>query len=185
MIERFENLPVEEEGRLANPKLRENFIERVFAYRRLRRLFDKRWKNRDIVEFQARHKLLLMAHSPRLCRETGCLAAEIAEGGRPQFRAQYESLFMQAMKARATRGRHAKVLQHISGYLKERLGPAQRQELSRLIEDYRRGLAPLSTPLALIRSLVRRFGVDYLDDQFYLNPHPKEIVLRDSATSLP
>ena len=185
LIERFENLPVEEEGRLANPKLRENFIERVFAYRRLRRLFDKRWKNRDIVEFQARHKLLLMAHSPRLCRETGRLAAEIAEGGRPQFRAQYESLFMQAMKARATRGRHAKVLQHISGYLKERLGPAQRQELSRLIEDYRRGLAPLSTPLALIRSLVRRFGVDYLDDQFYLNPHPKEIVLRDSATSLP
>ena len=183
LIERFENLPIEEERRLADPKLRENFIERVFAYRRLRQLFGKRWKNRDVVEFQARHRLLLMAHSPRLCRETGHLVAIIAERGRREFRSQYESLFMQAMKAPATRGRHGKVLQHISGYLKERLGPAQRQELSRLIEDYSRGLAPLSTPLALIRSLARRFGVDYLvdslDDQFYLNPHPKEIVLRD------
>ena len=186
LIERFENLPIEEERRLSNPKLRENFIERVFAYRRLRQLFDKRWKNRDVVKFQARHKLLLMAHSPRLYRETGRLVAEMAdmaERSRQEFRAQYESLFMQAMKARATRGRHAKVLQHMAGYLTERLGPAQRQELTRLIQDYRRGLAPLSTPLAVIRSLVRRLGadhlVDYLDAQFYLNPHPKEIVLRD------
>ncbi len=189
LIERFENLPIEEERRLANPKLRENFIERVFAYRRLRQLFDKRWKNRDVVEFQARHKLLLMAHSPRLCRETGRLVAAIAERGRKEFRAQYESLFMQAMKARATRGRHAKVLHHMAGLLTERTGSAQGEELSRLIGDYRRGLAPLSTPLALIRSLVRRFGVDYLvdslDDQFYLNPHPKEVILRDQARSFP
>ena len=178
LIERFENLPVEEEGRLANPKLRENFIERVFACHRLRQLFDKRWKNRDVVEFQARHKLLLMSHSPRLCREIGRLAAQIAECPRKEFRQRYESLFTQAMKTAATPGRHASVLRHMAACLTDRLDPAQRQELSRLIEDYRQGLAPLSTPLGLIRSLVRRIGVDYLNDQFYLNPHPKEIVLR-------
>ena len=187
LIGRFENLPIEEERRLANPNSRENFIECVFAYRRLRQLFGKRWRNRDVVEFQARHKLLLMAHSPRLYRETGRLVAEMAdmaERSRQEFRAQYESLFMQAMKARTTRGRHAKVLQHMAGCLTECAGFARREELSRLIEDYSRGLAPLSTPLAVIRRLVRRFGVDYLDNQFYLNPHPKEIVLRDSATFL-
>ena len=184
LIERFANLPVEEEGRLANPKLRENFIERVFAYHRLRQLFDKRWKNRDVVEFHGRHKLLLMSHSARLCHEIGRLAAQLAECPRKEFRQQYESLFMQTMKTAATPERHASVLRHMAEYLTARLDPAQRQELNRRIEDYRRGLTPLSQPLSLIRSLVQRFGVDYLNDQFYLNPHPKEAVLRDHARSL-
>jgi len=186
LIERFENLPIEEERRLTNPKQRENFIERVFAYRRLRQLFDKRWKNRDVVEFHTQHELLLMAHSPRLYRELGRLMARIAKHPRKDFRQQYESLFMQAMRARTTRGHHAKVLRRMAGYLTEYVNSAQREKLTRLIEDYRQGLAPLSTPLAVIRSLVRRLGLDYLsldylNDQFYLNPHPKEVVLRDHS----
>ena len=185
LLERFESLPVEEETRLANPMQRENFIERVFAYRRLRQLFDGRWRNRDLAEFHTQHELLLMAHSPRLHREIGRVVDQIAKRPRKEFRQQYESLFMQAMKSRATRRRHAKVLRHVADSFAEQLGPAQIQELGRIIEGYHQGLEPLGTPLASIRILARRFGIHYLEDQVYLNPHPQEVALRDRVKSIP
>lgn len=179
LIGRFGNLPAEEEGRLRDARLRENFIERVFAYHRLRTLFGRRWSARDVVDFHTRHKLLMMAHSPTLYRSLGRLVAEVKNTPRKAFREEYESRFMSGMRAIATKGRHANVLRHILGYLHEDLDAASRQELLQLLEDYRKGLVPLVVPITLIRHYVRRFAVSYLGRQAYLEPHPKELMLRN------
>jgi len=179
LLAHFPNLPVEEEGRLYDPSLRENFIERVFAYRRLRTLFAGRWKQGDLVAFHTAHKLLLMAHSPRAYASLGRLVA----GGRSlphtELRSRYETEFMGALSEKATTRRQTNVLQHIAGYLRPHLDEASRKELPALIEDYRRGLVPLIVPVTLIRYFLRRFPIPYLNDQVYLEPHPKELMLRN------
>ena len=185
LAERYGNLPIVEERQLRNPKQRVSFIERVFAYRRLRRLFDKRWKKRDVTEFHTRHRLVLMSHSPRLCRDIGHLVTQVSERPIKEFRRQFESLFMRAMRITLTPGKHTSVLRHMAGYLTDGPGSAQRRELSRLIEDYRRGLEPFSSPLTFIRGLARQFHIECLNNQLYLNPHPKEVVLRDRVRSFP
>ncbi|MCG8589472.1 MAG: DUF523 and DUF1722 domain-containing protein [Proteobacteria bacterium] len=179
LMEAYPELPVEDEGRLHDPKLRENFIESVFAYRRLRSLFRGSWSDRQVVAFHTVHKLQLMAHSPAAYRELGRLVAERKQLGRVDFRARYERGFMAALRHRATRGRNTNVLQHAAGHLKKRLDAAARGELAELIEDYRSGLVPLVVPLTLIRHHVRRYDVEYLQGQLFLEPHPKELMLRN------
>jgi uncharacterized protein YbgA (DUF1722 family)/uncharacterized protein YbbK (DUF523 family) len=179
LLRHFPNLPVEEEGRLSDPRLRENFIERVFAYRRLRTLCAARWKTGELVAFHTAHKLLLMAHSPKAYGNLGRLVAEAKKTPRAALRERYEAEFMQALAHIATAKRHANVLQHIVGYFREKLDADSRRELLSLIEDYRRGLVPLIVPITLIRHYVRRFEVAYLRGQIYLEPHPKELMLRN------
>jgi uncharacterized protein YbgA (DUF1722 family)/uncharacterized protein YbbK (DUF523 family) len=179
LLRHFPNLPVEEEGRLSDPRLRENFIERVFAYRRLRTLFAARWKVGDLVAFHTAHKLLLMAHSPKAYANLGRLVAEAKRLHRGVLREQYEAEFMQALSVIATPKRHANVLQHIVGYFRDKLDADSRRELLSLIDDYRCGLVPLIVPITLIRHYVRRFDVAYLRSQIYLQPHPKELMLRN------
>lgn len=179
LMEAFPLLPVEEEGRLNDPVLRENFAERLFAYHRLRELFRPRWGRRDVVAFHTAHKLELMAHSPQAYRELGRLVAQIKSLPRAEFRARYEEGFMRALEKRATPGRNTNVLQHMAGYVRDRLDAESRAELLATIEDYRGGLVSLPVPLTLLRSYARRFRVDYLLGQVYLDPHPKELVLRN------
>ena len=179
LMRRYPLLPIEEEGRLNDPLLRDNFVERVFAYRRLRTFFSRRWTNGALVAFHTTHKLQLMAHAPSLYEQLGRLVANPAVLKPAALRAQYESQFMQALAVPATRKRHTNVLQHIAGYFKRQLNGAARHELASLIEDYRRGLVPLVVPLTLIRHYVRRFDVGYLKGQVYLDPHPKELMLRN------
>jgi len=172
-------LPIEEEGRLNDAPLRENFIERVFAYRRLRDLFGGRWTPGQVVEFHTAHKLQLMAHSPQAYRELGRLVAGVKKADRTEFRATYEKGFMEGLAKRATTGRNTNVLQHMAGYLREALSADEKAELQETVEDYRRGLVPLVVPVTLMRHHVRRQGVDYLAGQVYLEPHPKELMLRN------
>jgi len=179
LIEAFPNLPVEEEGRLNDAKLRENFIERVFAYARLRELFRGRWTKGQVVAFHTAHKLQLMAHNPVAYRELGRLVASQARVERSRFRERYESDFMAALTHLASRGRNANVLQHAAGPLKEKLGSPSRRELDELIHDYRKGLVPLVVPLTLIRHHVREHETEYLEGQVFLEPHPKELMLRN------
>jgi uncharacterized protein YbgA (DUF1722 family)/uncharacterized protein YbbK (DUF523 family) len=179
LLRHFPNLPVEEEGRLYDPRLRENFIERVFAYHRLRTLFAGRWKVGELVAFHTSHKLLLMAHSPRAYAALGRLVAGGKALPRPDLRLRYEEGFMQALAEMATTRRQTNVLQHMAGYLRPHLDESERGELHSLLEDYRRGLAPLMVPLTLIRHYVRRFEISYLRGQIYLEPHPKELMLRN------
>ena len=179
LLHHFPNLPVEEEGRLSDPRLRENFIERAFAYRRLRTLFAARWKVGELVTFHTAHKLLLMAHSPKAYASLGRLVAEAKRIPRATLCERYESEFMRVLGEIATAKRHANVLQHIVGYFRDQLDADSRRELLSLIEDYRRSLVPLIVPITLIRHYVRRFDVAYLRGQIYLQPHPKELMLRN------
>jgi uncharacterized protein YbgA (DUF1722 family)/uncharacterized protein YbbK (DUF523 family) len=179
LLERFPNLPVEEEGRLSDPRLRENFVERVFAYHRIRRFFSRRWKIGELVAFHTAHKLQLLAHSAKAYQSLGRLVAEAKGIPRKEVAALYESEFMGALAKMATTRRHVNVLQHICGYFKKGLDQGAKEELMTLIEDYRTGIIPLIVPLTLIRHYVRRFGIAYLMGQVYLAPHPKELMLRN------
>ena len=179
LMEAYPNLPVEDEGRLNDSKLRENFIERVFAYQRLLRLFRGRWTRGQVVAFHTAHKLQLMAHSTVAYRELGRLVAALKQTPRAAFREAYECGFMQALARVASRGRNANVLQHAAGHLKTNLDSDSRTELANLIHDYREGLVPLVVPIILIGHHVRRHGIDYLNGQVFLEPHPRELMLRN------
>lgn len=179
LIARFPNLPIEEEGRLEDPTLRENFIERLFAYQRLKALWEGRWSVGALVAFHTAHKLTLMAHSPEAYRSLGRLVAGAKAIAKPLLREQYEGQFMEAMKKRATAGRHANVMQHMVGYLRPHLDENDREEVTGLIEDHRKGEAPLIVPLTLLRHHIRRHNIEYLRGQTYLDPHPKELMLRN------
>ncbi len=179
LLTRFPTLPVEEEGRLGDPRLRDNFVERVFAYQRLRRLFDGRWSVGDLVAFHTAHKLTLMAHAPSAYRELGRLVAGARPSARRQVQADYEAGFMRALAVIATPKRQANVLQHMLGYFKTSLDADARAELLRLIEEHRVGLVPLIVPITLFKHHVRRLGVAYLAGQVYLDPHPRELSLRN------
>jgi uncharacterized protein YbgA (DUF1722 family)/uncharacterized protein YbbK (DUF523 family) len=172
-------LPVEEEGRLHDAVLRENFVERIFAYRRLRSLFEGSWSVGQMVAFHTAHKLQLMAHSPQAYRSLGRLVASAKGTPRGELRARYQSEFMGALSQRATRRRHVNVLQHCIGYFRKRLEDEARAELAGLIEDYRAELVPLVVPITMIGHYVRRLRVEYLAGQVYLEPHPKELMLRN------
>jgi len=179
LIARYPNLPVEEEGRLNDPRLRENFIERVFAYRRLKTFFNSRWTIASFIAFHTAHKLQLLAHSPSAYAELGRLVADARGRNRAALREDYEGKFMGALARLATPARHTNVLQHMTGYFRDRLDLASHRELAAVIEDYRSGLIPLIVPITLIRHYVRLFAITYLDGQVYLEPHPKEMMLRN------
>lgn len=179
LVDHFENLPVEEEGRLHDPALRENFIERIFAYRRVRRLWAPRWTVGDLVAFHTAHKMTLLAHSEPGYRALGRLVAAAKGRPRADLRAEYERLFMATLAKVATRTRHANVLAHMLGHLRGPLDERDRAELRALVDDYRRGLVPLVVPVTLLRHHVERQQVSYLLGQIYLAPHPKELMLRN------
>jgi uncharacterized protein YbgA (DUF1722 family) len=179
LLARYPHLPVEEEGRLDDPHLRENFIERVFAFRRLRDLFESRWAVGDLVRFHTAHKLVLLAHSTQAYTRLGRLVAGAKSVDRATLRAQYTAGFMDALKVMATQKRHTNVLQHMAGYFKKTLDAGSRAELMAAIENYRLGLVPLVVPVTLLRHHVRAHDVEYLATQVYLAPHPKELMLRN------
>ena len=179
LVARLPILPVEEEGRLSDPRLRDNFVERVFAYVRLRAFFAPRWTVGGLVRFHTAHKMALLAHSPELYAELGRLVARARSVGRTELETRYRGLFMDALAKMATTRKHTNVLQHVAGHFKDVLDADEKQELLGSIEDYRRGLVPLVVPLTLIKHHVRRHKVEYLAGQVYLDPHPKELMLRN------
>ncbi|MCA9122429.1 MAG: DUF1722 domain-containing protein [Planctomycetales bacterium] len=179
LLERFPNLPTEEEGRLCDPRLRENWVERVFAYHALQQLWGKPWRVGDLVDFHTRYKFVLLAHDEAKYRELGRLVANAKALPRSELRESYESSFMSGLKRIATTRKNVNVLQHMLGFFSKELDTNSRQELVTHIEDYHRGLVPLVVPMTLIRHYVRLLGVVYLADQVYLNPHPKELALRN------
>lgn len=179
LLARFPLLPVEEEGRLNDPWLRENFLERVFAYRRLCGLFAAPWRVGDLVAFHSREKLFLMAHHPPAYSALGRLVASAKGRPRGQVEGGYREGFMTGLKHLATVKKNTNVLQHMAGYFKHVLGAEEKAELHGAIEDYRRGLVPLVVPLTLLRHYVRLHKVAYLAGQSYLEPHPKELMLRN------
>ncbi|HTW01111.1 MAG TPA: DUF523 and DUF1722 domain-containing protein [Streptosporangiaceae bacterium] len=174
-------LPVEEEGRLNDPLLRETFIEQVFARQRLGQLFGGRWRARDLVDFHARHKLQLLAHDPVRCVRAGRLVATARAQPAGAVAAQYTALFAQAMARRVSRGRHSNALQHAFGLVSSCLDDTRRHDMVARIDAYRRGEVPLSVPVALIRHHAAGCGMGYLQEQTYLDPFPAALGLRNHA----
>jgi len=177
----FPLCPVEEDGRLHDPALRENFIERVFALGRWRELCASRLDRGRLGAFHAENKLLLLSHSPALLRELGRLVAGAKALSSRALRDRYQALFMRALAQRATVKKHANVLMHMMGYFKKRLSADEKQELLETIAIYAAGQVPLLVPLTLLRHQIRKHGAPYLAIQTYLNPHPIELRLRNHA----
>jgi len=181
LMDRFPLLPVDEEGRLHDLPLRENFVERVFCYRRWRDLVAGGITRGKLVAFHTAHKLLLLAHSPKHYTELGRLVANGKALSPKELEGRYGELFMAGLTVKATAKKHTNVMHHILGYLKRDLDARDKAELLTVINDYYRGFVPLVVPLTLLKHHLTRVNVPYLQDQIYLNPHPKELMLRNHA----
>ncbi len=176
---RFPLLPVEEEGRLFDAALRENFIERVFSYRRWQNFMSDAPDLGRLVVFHTSQKLLLMAHSPKHYREMGVLVAHGKELGSQELFGRYEELYMTGLALPATARKNTNVLQHIMGYFKKELTAPEKAELLEIITSYHDHLVPLIVPLTLLRHYVKKYNQQYLQGQVYLSPHPAELMLRN------
>jgi uncharacterized protein YbgA (DUF1722 family)/uncharacterized protein YbbK (DUF523 family) len=178
-VAHYPRVPVEEEGRLNDPKLRETFIEQIFTLQRWRQTLARGRRQGNLVDFHTRHKLLFMAHSPEHYRQAGRLVA--AGKGKPveALFDEYESLLLETLRRKTTIKKQINVLQHMLGYFKQNLSADEKQEVLELVALYRRELVPLIVPLTLINHFVRKYGQPYLAQQVYLNPHPVELKLRN------
>ena len=178
-MEQFPLIPVEEEGRLCDPVLRDNFIERVFSYHRWRLLMLGPISRKCVVEFHTAHKYALLAHSRDHYQALGHLTAQSDRYRPKDLIERYGRIFMEALKVKATVRKHVNVLHHLVGFFKFRLNPDERAELEGVIEDYHKGIVPLVVPLTLIKHYVKTFEITYIQNQVYLHPHPKELMLRN------
>ncbi len=178
-MESFPLVPVEEDGRLHDPGLRENFIERIFALKRWRLTQTGQKTIGSLVSFHTVHKLLILSHSTNYYREMGRWVAQ-AKGLRiDEVYARYESLLMEALRLRATVKKHTNVLHHMMGYFKKEFAPDEKQELLEVIGDYQNEMVPLIVPITLFKHYVRKYEQLYLQNQVYLSPHPSELSLRN------
>jgi uncharacterized protein YbgA (DUF1722 family)/uncharacterized protein YbbK (DUF523 family) len=180
LLARQPNLPIEEEGRLNDPRIRENFITRVFCYDRWIRLLESGPAPRDVIEFHTRHKLILLAHSPAHYRKLGPLVARAGSMPIEELLAEYEAGLMAALANIASPGRHANVLEHLAGFLKDDLSRADKAELHRVIQEYRSSRVPLVAALILLYHHLKHLQHDWVEAQLYLQPYPTELALRSS-----
>jgi len=178
-MERFPRIPVEEEGRLTDPVLREMFVERVFCLRRFRHLLARPLSRGSLVDFHTDHKLLLLSHDRRHYEEMGRLVAAAKTLPIGALHAKYEEIFMAALSHKATPKKCGDVLSHMMGYFRNTLSSTEKQEMIEVISKYRLRLVPLVVPVTLIRYYVRKYDVAYLARQVFLNPHPVERMLRN------
>ncbi len=178
-MDHFPLLPVEEEGRLHDPKLRDNFIERIFTLKRWREILAQKESRGNLVGFHTRHKLLILSHSPKHYQMMGKLVAKAKEFPIKELYQKYQTLLMEALQLKTTPRKNANVLMHMMGYFKEQLTSDEKQELLEVIDHYRQEYIPLIVPITLIQHYVRKYDQPYLKEQVYLNPHPLELQLRN------
>ena len=178
-MERFKLMPVEDEGRLNDPNLRENFIERIFVYKRWQDLIEKGKTPGNLVSFHSAHKLLIMAHSPKDSRKLGKIVANDKDKTSELAFEEYFEILMTALQLKASVKKNTNVLHHIMGYFKKSISADEKQELLEIIEHYHQGLLPLIVPITLLKHYIRKYQKPYLQSQHYLNPHPLELMLRN------
>lgn len=179
LMDLWPNLPVEEEGRLNDPLLRERFIAHIFCHHRWRSLVRSGPSRRRLVEFHTAHKLQIRAHNEAAYRRLGRIVGSAGTISDQELFDNYEDELHTALSMRASTKRHTNVLYHAIGYFKTVLEPIEKKELVQLIEDYRLGLVPLIVPITLIRHHVMKHRIPYLEGQLYLEPHPRELMLRN------
>ena len=177
-MRRFPLLPTEDEGRLGDPKLRENFVERIFVFKRWLEFCEERVSAKGLIDFHSAHKLLILAHSPKHYAISGKLVAGL-KGKAREVRDIYVRTLMDGLRLIATAKKNTNVLHHIMGYFKKVLSTDEKQELLEVIGNYHEGLTPLIVPVTLLNHYVRKYNEPYLRSQYYLNPHPLELMLRN------
>ena len=175
----FPLLPVQDEGRLHDPGLRENFIERIFTLKRWREVLARKESRGNVVDFHTKHKLLILSHSPKHYQAMGKLVARAKDLTLKELYRQYQTLLTESLELKTTPKKNANVLQHMMGYFKEQLSADEKQELLEVIDHYRQEYIPLIVPITLIQHYVRKYNQPYLKQQVYLNPHPLELQLRN------
>lgn len=179
LMERYPYLPVEEEGRLNDPVIRDNFITRIYAYRRWQDLSASSVDAAKLIHFHQIHKLLIMSHNVSAYQRLGRIVANLKQQPLQAIQDLYLNEFTQALKTKANIKKHTNVLQHIAGYLKKEIDADDKQELHSLIMQYNKGLIPLIVPISLLNHFFRKHPNDYIAQQVYLNPHPSELMLRN------
>jgi uncharacterized protein YbgA (DUF1722 family)/uncharacterized protein YbbK (DUF523 family) len=175
----FPLVPVEDEGRLHDPVIRENFIVRIFCFHRLQLLVRKSFSIGSLVRFHTRHKFLILSHSRKKYDDMGELVANAKKIKMAELKTRYSKLFMAALTYKSTPKKNTDVLLHMTGFLKKILTREEKKNILSVIEDYRNELLPLVVPVTLIYHQVKKHNIEYLLDQVYLNPHPKELMLRN------
>lgn len=178
-MDHFPLLPVEDEGRLHDPELRENFIERIFTLKRWREVLAKKENRGSVVDFHTKHKLLILSHSPKHYQMMGMLVAKAKDLPIKELYQQYQTILMEALRLKTTSKKNSNVLMHMMGYFKEQLSSDEKKELLEVIDHYRQEYIPLIVPITLIQHYVRKYDQPYLRQQVYLNPHPLELQLRN------
>jgi len=177
----FPLLPVEDDGRLHDPDLRENFIERIFTLQRYREAARPKPLAKNLMKFHETHKLLIQSHSVEKSREMGVLLAKAGKKGAASACAEYERMLLEALKLKATPRKNTNILEHMLGHFKKLLTKDEKAELMEVIRQYHDGLMPLIVPVTLFRHYVRKYDVPWLKGQYYLNPHPLELKLRNHS----
>ena len=175
----FPLVPVEDEGRLHDPVIRENFIVRIFCFHRLQLLVRKSFSIGSLVRFHTRHKFLILSHSRKKYDDMGELVANAKKIKTAELKTRYSKLFMAALTYKSTPKKNTDVLLHMVEFLKKILTREEKKDILSVIEDYRNELLPLVVPVTLIYHQVKKHNIEYLLDQVYLNPHPKELMLRN------
>ena len=177
-MQHFPLIPVEDDGRLHNPQIRENFIERIFTLKRWRDSVAEKPGMGNLVDFHTRNKLLILSHSEKHFRRMGKLVADGKKIPTRELNLQYETLLMEALELKTTVKKNMNVLQHLMGFFKQQLTSDEKQELLEIFDQYRNELVPLVVPITLINHYVRKYDQPYLKLQTFLNPHPVELKLR-------
>jgi len=178
-IKAFPLVPVEDEGRLHDQATRENFIVRIFCFHRLQLLLKKPFSIGSLVQFHTRHKFLILSHSRKKYGDMGQLVANAKKIKTAEFKTRYSKLFMAALSYKSTPKKNTDVLLHMMGFLKKILTREEKKNILSVIEDYRNELLPLVVPVTLICYQAKKHNIEYLLNQVYLNPHPKELMLRN------
>ena len=178
-MDHFPLLPVEDERRLHDPEIRENFMEGIFTLKRWRKVLSKKENRGNVVDFHTKHKLLIFSHSPKHYQTMGKLVAWAKDLPLKELYQRYQTLLMESLNLKTTPKKNANVLQHMMGYFKERLSSDEKKELREVIDFYRKGCIPLIVPVTLINHYVRKYDQSYLKEQVYLYPHPLELQLRN------
>ena len=179
LVDRFPLLPVEEEGRLNDTSLRENFIEQIFCYKRWQDFLSSEPDYKKLIDFHTSHKLQLMSHSPKHLSRMGKLVASGKSMPKERLLEEYQAALMEALALKATVKKNVNVLYHIMGYFKKLISPDEKAELIGLIESYYSQTVPLVVPLTLVNHFIRKYNIPYLQNQYYLEPHPSELMLRN------
>lgn len=180
LMKALPNLPVEEEGRLMDPVLRENFIERVFIYYRWQQLVKSGLTSHKLIQFHTQHKFNLLAHDEGTYRQLGRMVSELNDNNLNALANNYVDILMSGLKKPATRKRHTNVLMHIMGFFKNQLSGDDKQEMLELLDAYRLGKLPLIVPITMLKHHLRRFPHPYIEQQYYMSPYPEELMLRNS-----